>query len=104
MKYTIVIETTADADLRESYEWGVRAWGKVKAQQWFKQMIREIKTLATVPKRCAVAPDTEEFTEEIRQLIVGRYRVLFTIRGKRVHILHVHGAYVGDAPYETEEA
>lgn len=37
----------------------------------------------------------DNFSEEIRQMVVGRYRVLFTIRGRKVHVLHVRGAYVG---------
>ena len=27
-------------------------------------------------------------------MVVGRYRVLFTIKGRKVHVLHVRGAYV----------
>jgi plasmid stabilization system protein ParE len=100
MKYTIVIEDSANADLRQSYEWGVRVWGKAQAQQWFRHTIREIKALTNLPKRCPIASDTEEFDETIRQLVVGRYRILFTIRGKKVHILHVRGAYFDD---ESEE-
>jgi plasmid stabilization system protein ParE len=33
------------------------------------------------------------FDKEIRQLIIGKYRVLFTVELNHVHILHVrHGA------------
>jgi hypothetical protein len=42
-----------------------------------------------------IAPENDEFVEEIRQMIVGRYRVLFTIQGRKVHVLHVRGAYIG---------
>jgi hypothetical protein len=27
-------------------------------------------------------------------MIVGRYRVLFTIRKGKVHVLHIRGAYI----------
>ena len=53
-----------------------------------------LKQLAVVPKGLPLAPEDDEFSEEIRQMVVGRYRVLFTIRGSRVHVLHVTGAYV----------
>ena len=36
-------------------------------------------------------PEDDEFSEEIRQMVVGRYRVLFTIKGRKVHVLHVRG-------------
>ena len=42
-----------------------------------------------------LAPEDDEFSEEIRQMVIGRYRVLFTIKGREVHVLHVRGAYVG---------
>jgi len=41
----------------------------------------------------ADVPEDDEFPEDIRQLIVGRYRVLFTIRKHKVHVLHVRGAH-----------
>ena len=47
------------------------------------------------PKAFPLAPENDEFSEEIRQMIVGRYRVLFTIKGREVHVLHVRGAFVG---------
>ncbi len=34
-------------------------------------------------------PEDDEFSGEIRQMVVGRYRVLFTIKGRKVHVLHV---------------
>jgi hypothetical protein len=43
-------------------------------------------------------PEDDEFSEEIRQMVVGRYRVLFAIKGhkgRKVHVLRVRGAYVG---------
>jgi len=49
------------------------------------------------------APENNEFEEEIRQMIVGRYRVLFTIKGKRVHVLHVRGASVSSIEAEPAD-
>ena len=40
--------------------------------------------------------EDDEFSEEIRQMVVGRYRILFKIKGRKVHVLHVRGAYLGD--------
>ena len=51
------------------------------------------KQLSLVPKGFPLAPEDDEFSEEIRQMIVGRYRVLFTIRKHKVHVLHIRGAY-----------
>lgn len=95
-RYGVVFEESAQADVRASYDWGCRAWGKREAQQWARQLRSAVfKQLAVVPKGFSLAPEDNEFSEEIRQMIVGRYRVLFTIKGRKVHVLHVRGAYVG---------
>jgi plasmid stabilization system protein ParE len=59
------------------------------AQGWFNELDDRLQTLATMPRRCPIAPESDYFDEEIRQLLVNPYRVLFTISGKRVHVLHV---------------
>ncbi len=52
-----------------------------------------IATLQEKPKRCALAPETDAFVEEIRQLMYGKsrnkYRILFAVREDAVFILHV---------------
>lgn len=95
-RYAVVFEESAQANVRESYDWGCRAWGKQEAKQWVRQLRTAVsQQLAIVPKGFSLAPEDAEFSEEIRQMVVGRYRVLFTIRGRKVHVLHVRGAYVG---------
>lgn len=93
-RYAVVLEEPAQADVRESYDWGCRAWGSHEAQQWARELRTAVfKQLGMVA--FSLAREDDEFSEEIRQMIVGRYRVLFMIKGRRVHVLHVRGAYVG---------
>ena len=33
-RYVVVFEESAQADVRESYDWGRRIWGKHEAEQW----------------------------------------------------------------------
>lgn len=95
-RYAVVFEESAQADVRQSYDWGRRTWGKHEAQLWVRQLRTAVsEQLAVVPKGFLLAPEDEEFAEEIRQMVVGRYRVLFTIKGRKVHVLHVRGAYSG---------
>ena len=94
-RYAVVFEESAQADVRESYDWGRRVWGKREAQQWVRQLRTAVsKQLTVVPKGFPLAPEDDEFSVEIRQMVVGRYRVLFTIRGRKVHVLHVRGSYI----------
>ena len=57
------------------------------------------------PQRCALAPENDALTEEIRQLIYGKsrnkYRILFTIREDIVFVLHVR--HRSQAPLTSEE-
>ena len=95
-RYLVIFEDSSQADVRESYDWGCRAWGKRSAQQWARQLRTAVfKPLRVIPKEFPLAPEDNEFSEEIRQMVVGRYRLLFTIKGRKVHVLHVRGAYVG---------
>jgi len=94
-RYAVVFEESAQADVRESYEWGCRVWGKKQTEQWVRHLRAAVaKQLSIVPRGFPLAPENDEFAEEIRQMIVGRYRVLFTIRKSAVHVLHIRGAYI----------
>jgi plasmid stabilization system protein ParE len=52
-----------------------------------------LDTLENHPERCALAAESEDVGEEIRELLLGRrrykYRILFTVSGKTVTILRV---------------
>jgi len=94
-RYLVIFEDSAQADVRGSYEGGCRAWGKRKTQQWARQLRSAVlMQLAVVPQGFPLAPEDDEFSEEIRQMVVGFYRVLFTIKGREVHVLHLRGPYV----------
>ena len=94
-RYPVVFEESAQVDVRGSYDWGCRAWGKKEAQRWARQLRTAVsKQLSLMPRGFPLAPENDDFNEEIRQMVVGRYRVLFTIRRGKVHVLHVRGAHV----------
>ena len=95
-RYAVVFEESAQSDVRESHDWGRRTWGTKAAHRWVRQLRAAVSAqLAVVPKAFPLAPEDDEFAEEIRQMVVGRYRILFTIKGRYVHVLHVRGAYIG---------
>jgi plasmid stabilization system protein ParE len=75
-----------------------------KAQRWARQLRTAVlDQLGIVPKAFPLAPENDEFSEEIRQMSVGRYRVLYTIKGDRVHVLHVTGAYFATPESQADE-
>jgi plasmid stabilization system protein ParE len=103
-KYRVIIEDSAQVDVQDSYDWGCRAWGSRQARKWVRELRSSIlKQLAMMPAAFSLAPENDEFDEDIRQMIVGRCRVIFCIRGKSVHVLHVRGAYVGGAMLDAPD-
>jgi plasmid stabilization system protein ParE len=96
-RYSVVLEDSAQIDVLESYKWGCRVWGKAEAQRWVRRLRSAVLgQLGVAPKAFPLAPEDEEFSEEIRHMVVARYRVLFTVRKSEVHVLHVRGAHAGD--------
>jgi plasmid stabilization system protein ParE len=92
------VETTARAERDAD-----RLLGWLRAQRagetglrWFLGLEKAIDSLAEMPERCALAPENERVPFEVRHLLYGRrpnvYRILFTIEGGTVYILHIcHG-------------
>lgn len=75
-RYVVVVELSAQENLRVSYEWGCRVWGKKEAQRWVGELRTAItKQLSLVPKGFPIAPENDEFSAEIRQI--------------RIHVSHV---------------
>jgi hypothetical protein len=63
--------------------------------RWFEGLQVAIQSLQDMPHRCALAPESPFMPFEMRQLLYGnkqhRYRILFTIWGEDVFILHIRG-------------
>lgn len=89
--FQVRIEPTARrADLARHYRYlQAHAHTPDYPDRWFDEADEAILSLSDFPYRCALAPEDEEFEEEIRHLIVGSYRVLFTVQQDEVHVLHV---------------
>jgi plasmid stabilization system protein ParE len=64
--------------------------------RWAEQLEAAIESLSEMPLCCALAPENATFPFEVRHLLYGRrqhvYRILFTINGNTVIVLHIrHG-------------
>lgn len=80
MRYTVIFAPAAEADLEDAFRWIARD-SLGNAVKWYNCCINAIKSLRDFPGRCALAPENDVFKEDIRQLIYGNYRILYTIRG-----------------------
>jgi plasmid stabilization system protein ParE len=72
--------------------------------RWFQGLREAVASLAHSPQRCAVAAENAVFPFEVRHLLYGRkphvYRVLFTIEGDTVTVMHIrHGRRQPTSPH-----
>jgi plasmid stabilization system protein ParE len=93
-RYTVVFSDDAIAEFAISLEWGCENWGEEAAWLWYAEIRGSIRIILTnFPLSQPIAPDDDEYEIEVRQMVIGRYRILFTIIGERVTILHLSGPY-----------
>jgi len=105
MKYRVELADQAKSDLFEIYLW-IAENSPVNAVRWVAVLEAAIHGLDVSPERCAVAPENDEVEAfEVRHLIVGLYRVLFTVRERVVFVLHIrHGSRRTATTEEIAEA
>ena len=94
-RYRVIISPFAEDNIRESFAW-LTAENPAYAARWFAGIREKILGLEVFPESHAVAPESDAFESEIRQLLYGRgtpWRIFFTIEDETVHVLHVrHGS------------
>jgi plasmid stabilization system protein ParE len=94
-RWNVIIEFPAQQDIAEACSW-LAERDVSAADRWFDRLYDTIGSLEMFPERCPVAPESKFFGREIREVFHGRrqykYRILFTVIGYEVHVLHVrHG-------------
>ena len=93
MTYRIVVEPTAEREIRSAVRWKTENASPAVAARWYNGLVKKIDTLRRHPTRCPLAAENDKFPEEIRELLYGRsgkrihkHRILFTVREDTVHI------------------
>ena len=93
--YRVIITPFAGENIRDAHEW-LETENPAYAAKWLSGIKHRILGPETFPQSHAVAPESEAFDVEIRQLLFGRgtpWRIFFTIDGTTVRVLHVrHGS------------
>ena len=104
-RYQVLIHPDAENELDHAYR-HIAADAPERAVRWRKQLLKKVQSLKTFPDRCPKAPEATSLGEDIRHLLVGKYRIIFVIETSTVTILHIrHGAMlpVGTPPPEPDE-
>ncbi|OLE14731.1 MAG: hypothetical protein AUI36_38780 [Cyanobacteria bacterium 13_1_40CM_2_61_4] len=103
MAFRVEISAQAERDAETILEWLLTEHAGEAGIAWFLALDDAFASLTEFPERCPIAPESERFPFEVRQLLYGRnphvYRILFTIEANRVQILHIrHGRRKPIAP------
>ncbi len=92
MSRKVVITATAEADLDNILHF-IALDSPAAGRRFVTTLKARMKALAAMPERCPLAPEDGLDGLEIGHLIIGNYRILFTVDADRVVILQVrHGA------------
>ncbi len=96
MDFRVELSDQATRDIATIYDWLTSEQAGAAGERWFVALRETIASLATYPSRCPLAPENQDSPVELRQLLYGRqphvYRILFTIEGSAVQVLHIrHG-------------
>jgi plasmid stabilization system protein ParE len=68
MTYRIIIEPTAEREIRSTVRWKTENASPTAAARWYNGLIQKIETLRRHPTRCPLAAENDKFDEEIREL------------------------------------
>ena len=106
-RWTVTVELPAQRDIAEGHLW-LAEQARDAADRWFNAIYDTIGSLEIFPEHCPLAPESEFFNVEIREIFHGRrqhkYRILFTVSRNEVHVLHVrHGARLTLGETESSE-
>jgi plasmid stabilization system protein ParE len=100
--YRVEPTDKALVDAGEAYFW-INEQSEAVALRWYEGLLKAFRSLERNPLRCPLAPESVFFDEEIRQLIYGKYRILFTVEDEKVFVLRVrHSAQEYLKPEEDE--
>lgn len=96
MDFRVELSAQAQSDIASIHDWLQSQSAGDAGERWFVALRTAIASLKQLPSRCAVAPESQDFSIEVRQLLYGRrpnvYRILFAIEGDVVQVLHLrHG-------------
>ena len=87
--YSVAVQPPAYRDIERTYRWLRTEAGPERARTWRAELADALHSLAEFPQRCPIAPEAQGLQPPVHQLLHQSHRILFTIAGQEVRILHV---------------
>lgn len=86
--YQVEPTRKALADADEAFLWLYKEAPEA-ALRWYDGLLAAFESLKKTPLRCGLARENPYYTDDLRQLVYGRYRIIFTVRDDKVFVLRV---------------
>ena len=94
MAFRVSTTLEAERELDAILQWLLSRTASEAGARWLNGLQDALASLENMPLRCALAPEGETCRYEVRQLLYGNkphvYRILFSIKGDAVTVLHIH--------------
>ena len=95
MIYRLIVVREVEDEAQSIYDW-IANRSLEGAVRWFEAFVKAVYSLKRNPERCGMAAESPFRGKSLRQLIFRapsgqRYRLLFTIIGDDVRVLHLRG-------------
>jgi toxin ParE1/3/4 len=103
MSYKTEITSKALGEIENAYRWLANNLGTTFVERWYEDLTAAIESLTIFPNRCAIVQEAEGFEAIVRQLEVGKYRILFSVDEMTVNILSVRHVRQRMFPNETDK-
>ena len=102
-KHRVVISASAERDLEEAFSYIARD-NPQAARRWLEGMRRKVKSLESMPSRGAFISESSELRRAYRQLVYGRYRIIYRLEERAIMIMRVlHAARILEIPDTRSE-
>ena len=88
MSYKVEITEKAQEEARLALKW-IAEHSPGKATLWHFEFLEKTDSLENFPALCPLAPESKTHGREIRHLLFGKYRILFSIEDETVYVLRV---------------
>jgi plasmid stabilization system protein ParE len=83
----------AERDLVGVLDWFIEQQAPEAGERWHERLRARVATLKTQPRSCPRVEEAAKQGVEVRELRYGKrrgaYRILFVIRDRTVHIVHI---------------
>jgi plasmid stabilization system protein ParE len=95
MAYRVLVTARAQGDIAEAVAFLMQRSAQA-ASRWHAAVLEAVKTLEDQPERCPRAEEADVLGIDLREHLFGKrrgvYRILFTIDGNTVNVLHIRHA------------